>query len=117
LQLHLASRRRYQNNGCERASVSLTRLDQSDIKHFNPSSRQEVANKQTEANQAREIEADLAVKRRSTEMERDLQIVAQESSDRGRQQGPVRSQTIAETARAVAIAAEKKVTATRARRR
>ena len=162
-----------QNNGLELESVSLTRLDQSDIKHFNPSNffdahglttltkitrereqernqivrttevniaqqdlvarqttltiestkreaelaqqrdianktaamraqtaqveqtalqneaeyriQQElaVANKQTEANQARDtrkIEADLAVKRRNTEMERDLQIVAQESA-------------------------------------
>ncbi|MHC2251525.1 putative membrane protein YqiK [Bradyrhizobium embrapense] len=78
-----------------------------------------VANKQTEANQARDtrkIEADLAVKRRNTEMERDLQIVAQESAiavaAKSKEQSE--AQTIAETARAVAIAAEEKVTTARA---
>ena len=198
-----------QNNGLELESVSLTRLDQSDIKHFNPSNffdahglttltkitkereqernqivrttevtiaqqdlvarqttltiettkreaelaqqrdianktaamraqtaqveqtalqneaeyriQQElaVANKQTEANQARDtrkIEADLAVKRRTTEMERDLQIVAQEAAivvaTKSKEQSE--AQTIAETARALAIAAEEKVTTARA---
>jgi flotillin len=198
-----------QNNGLELESVSLTRLDQSDIKHFNPSNffdahglttltkitkereqernqivrttevtiaqqdlvarqttltiestkreaelaqqrdianktaamraqtaqveqtalqneaeyriQQElaVANKQTEANQARDtrkIEADLAVKRRNTEMERDLQIVTQESAitvaAKSKEQSE--AQTIAETARALAIAAEEKVTTARA---
>ena len=74
-----------------------------------------VANKQTEANQARDtrkIEADLAVKRRNTEMDRDLQIVAQESAiavaTKSKEQSE--AQTIAETARAIAIAAEEKVT-------
>ncbi len=78
-----------------------------------------VANKQTEANQARDtrrIEADLAVKRRNTEMERDLQIVAQESAitvaTKSKEQSE--AQTIAETARALAIAAEEKVTTARA---
>jgi flotillin len=198
-----------QNNGLELESVSLTRLDQSDIKHFNPTNffdahglttltkitrereqernqivrttevniaqqdlvarqttltieatkreaelaqqrdianmtaamraeaakveqtafqneaeyqiQQElaVANKQTEANQARDtrkIEADLAVKRRNTEMERDLQIVAQESAiavaTKSKEQSE--AQTIAETARALAIAAEEKVTTAKA---
>ena len=198
-----------QNNGLELESVSLTRLDQSDIKHFNPNNffdahglttltkitkereqernqivrstevniaqqdlvarqttltiettkrdaelaqqrdianktaamraqtaqveqtalqneaeyriQQElaVANKQTEANQARDtrkIEADLAVKRRNTEMDRDLQIVAQESAiavaTKSKEQSE--AQTIAETARAIAIAAEEKVTTARA---
>jgi flotillin len=198
-----------QNNGLELESVSLTRLDQSDIKHFNPTNffdahglttltkitkereqernqivrttevniaqqdlvarqttltiestkreaelaqqrdianktaamraqtaqveqtalqneaeyriQQElaVANKQTEANQARDtrkIEADLAVKRRNTEMDRDLQIVAQESAiavaSKSKEQSE--AQTIAETARAIAIAAEEKVTTARA---
>ena len=198
-----------QNNGLELESVSLTRLDQSDIKHFNPSNffdahglttltkitkereqernqivrttevniaqqdlvarqttltieatkreaelaqqrdianktaamraqtaqveqtalqneaeyriQQElaVANKQTEANQARDtrkIEADLAVKRRTTEMERDLQIVAQEAAivvaNKSKEQSE--AQTIAETARALAIAAEEKVTTAQA---
>jgi flotillin len=198
-----------QNNGLELESVSLTRLDQSDIKHFNPSNffdahglttltkitkerEQErnqivrttevniaqqdlvarqttlniestkreaelaqqrdianktaamraqqaqveqtalqneaeyrigqelaVANKQTEANQARDtrrIEADLAVKRRTTEMERDIQIVAQEAAiivaTKSKEQSE--AQTIAETARALAIAAEEKVTTARA---
>ena len=198
-----------QNNGLELESVSLTRLDQSDIKHFNPSNffdahglttltkitrereqernqivrttevniaqqdlvarqttltieatkreaelaqqrdianktaamraqtaqveqtavqneaeyriQQElaVANKQTEANQARDtrkIEADLAVKRRNTEMERDLQIVAQESAiavaTKSKEQSE--AQTVAETARALAIAAEEKVTTAKA---
>ena len=198
-----------QNNGLELESVSLTRLDQSDIKHFNPSNffdahglttltkitkereqernqivrttevniaqqdlvarqttltiestkreaelaqqrdianktaamraqtaqveqtalqneaeyriQQElaVANKQTEANQARDtrkIEADLAVKRRTTEMERELQIVAQEAAivvaTKSKEQSE--AQTIAETARALAIAAEEKVTTARA---
>src|SRR3984893_10079542 len=198
-----------QNNGLELESVSLTRLDQSDIKHFNPTNffdahglttltkitkereqernqivrstevniaqqdlvarqttltiestkreaelaqqrdianktaamraqtaqveqtalqneaeyriQQElaVANKQTEANQARDtrkIEADLAVKRRNTEMERDLQIVAQESAiavaSKSKEQSE--AQTIAETARALAISAEEKVTTARA---
>ena len=54
-----------------------------------------VANKQTEANQGRDtrkIEADLAVKRRTTEMERDMQIVAQEGRDcrRKQKQGTIR---------------------------
>jgi flotillin len=78
-----------------------------------------VANKQTEAGQARDtrkIEADLAVKRRNTEMERDLQIVAQESAiavaTKSKEQSE--AQTIAETARALAIAAEEKVTTARA---
>src|SRR6267142_282002 len=181
-----------QNNGLELESVSLTRLDQSDIKHFNPSNffdahglttltritrereqernqivrttevniaqqdlvarqttltiestkreaelaqqrdianktaamraqtaqveqtavqneaeyriQQEliVANKQTEANQARDtrkIEADLAVKRRTTEVERELQIVAQEAAiivaTKSKEQSE--AQTIAET--------------------
>jgi len=181
-----------QNNGLELESVSLTRLDQSDIKHFNPSNffdahglttltritkereqernqivrttevniaqqdlvarqttltiestkreaelaqqrdianktaamraqtaqveqtavqneaeyriQQEliVANKQTEANQARDtrkIEADLAVKRRTTEVERELQIVAQEAAiivaTKSKDQSE--AQTIAET--------------------
>lgn len=198
-----------QNNGLELESVSLTRLDQSDIKHFNPSNffdahglttltkitrereqernqivrttevniaqqdlvarqttltieatkreaelaqqrdianmtaamraeaakveqtafqneaeyqiQQElaVANKQTEANQARDtrkIEADLAVKRRNTEMERDLKIVAQESAiavaNKSKEQSE--AQTVAETARALAIAAEEKVTTAKA---
>ena len=198
-----------QNNGLELESVSLTRLDQSDIKHFNPSNffdahglttltkitkerEQErnqivrttevniaqqdlvarqttltiestkreaelaqqrdianktaamraqtaqveqtalqneaeyrigqelaVANKQTEANQARDtrkIEADLAVKRRTTEMERDIQVVAQEAAiivaTKSTEQSD--AQTIAETARALAIAAEEKVTTARA---
>jgi flotillin len=198
-----------QNNGLELESVSLTRLDQSDIKHFNPSNffdahglttltkitkereqernqivrttevniaqqdlvarqttltiestkreaelaqqrdianktaamraqtaqveqtalqneaeyriQQElaVANKQTEANQLRDtrkIEADLAVKRRNTEMDRDLQIVAQESAitvaTKSKEQSE--AQTIAETARALAIAAEEKVITARA---
>jgi flotillin len=198
-----------QNNGLELESVSLTKLDQSDIKHFNPtnffdahglttlikitkereqernqivrttevniaqqdliarqttltieSTKREaelaqqrdianktaamraetakveqtavqnevqyrieqelaVANKQTEANQARDtrkIEADLAVKRRNTEVERDLQIVAQESAivvaAKSKEQSE--AQTIAETARALAISAEEKVTTARA---
>ena len=198
-----------QNNGLELESVSLTRLDQSDIKHFNPnnffdahglttltkitkereqernqivrstevniaqqdlvarqttltieSTKREaelaqqrdianktaamraqqaqveqtalqneaeyrigqelaVANKQTEANQARDtrkIEADLAVKRRTTEMDRDIQIVAQEAAiivaAKSKEQSE--AQTIAETARALAIAAEEKVTTARA---
>jgi len=198
-----------QNNGLELESVSLTRLDQSDIKHFNPSNffdahglttltkitkereqernqivrttevniaqqdlvarqttltiestkreaelaqqrdianktaamraqtaqveqtalqneaeyriQQElaVANKQTEANQARDtrkIEADLAVKRRTTETDRELQIVAQEAAiavaTKSKEQSE--AQTIAETARALAIAAEEKVTTARA---
>src|SRR6266850_1129864 len=181
-----------QNNGLELESVSLTRLDQSDIKHFNPTNffdahglttltkitkerdqernqivrttevniaqqdliarqttltiestkreaelaqqrdianktaamraqtaqveqtavqneaeyriQQEliVANKQTEANQARDtrkIEADLAVKRRTTEVERELQIVAQEAAiivaTKSKDQSE--AQTIAET--------------------
>jgi flotillin len=78
-----------------------------------------VANKQTEANQLRDtrkIEADLAVKRRNTEMERDLQIVAQESAiavaNKSKEQSE--AQTIAETARALAIAAEEKVTTAKA---
>ena len=78
-----------------------------------------VANKQTEANQLRDtrkIEADLAVKRRNTEMDRDLQIVAQESAIavavKSKEQSE--AQTIAETARALAIAAEEKVTTARA---
>jgi len=78
-----------------------------------------VANKQTEANQGRDtrkIEADLAVKRRTTEMERDLQIVAQEAAivvaTKNKEQSE--AQTIAETARALAIAAEEKVTTARA---
>jgi flotillin len=198
-----------QNNGLELESVSLTRLDQSDIKHFNPSNffdahglttltkvtkereqernqivrttevniaqqdlvarqttltiestkreaelaqqrdianktaamraqtaqveqtalqneaeyriQQElaVANKQTEASQARDtrkIEADLAVKRRTTEMERELQIVAQEAAiivaTKSKEQSE--AQTVAETARALAIAAEEKVTTAKA---
>ncbi|TAI62510.1 flotillin domain-containing protein [Bradyrhizobium sp. Leo170] len=198
-----------ENNGLELESVSLTRLDQSDIKHFNPSNffdahglttltnitkqreqernqiirntevniaqqdlvarqttltieltkreaelaqqrdianktasmraetaqaeqtalqkeaeyriQQElaVANKQTEANQARDtrkIEADLAVKRRTTEADRELEIVAQEAAilvaDKSKDQSE--AQTIAETARALAIAAEEKVTTARA---
>jgi flotillin len=197
-----------QNNGLELESVSLTKLDQSDIKHFNPTNffdahglttltkitkereqernqivrttevtiaqqdlvarqttltiestkreaelaqqrdianktaamraetakveqtavqneaeyriQQElvVANKQTEATQAREtrkIEADLAVKRRTTEADRELQIVAQESAiivaTKSKEQSE--AQTIAETARALAIAAEEKVTTAR----
>jgi flotillin len=78
-----------------------------------------VANKQTEANQARDtrkIEADLAVKRRTTEMERELQVVAQEAAivvaTKSKEQSE--AQTIAETARALAIAAEEKVTTARA---
>jgi flotillin len=78
-----------------------------------------VANKQTEANQLRDtrkIEADLAVKRRNTEMDRDLQIVAQESAitvaTKSKEQSE--AQTIAETARALAIAAEEKVITARA---
>jgi len=78
-----------------------------------------VANKQTEANQARDtrkIEADLAVKRRTTEMERELQIVAQDAAivvaSKSKEQSE--AQTIAETARALAIAAEEKVTTARA---
>jgi flotillin len=74
---------------------------------------------QTEANQARDtrkIEADLAVKRRTTEMERDIQIVAQEAAiivaAKSKEQSE--AQTIAETARALAIAAEEKVTTARA---
>jgi flotillin len=198
-----------QNNGLELESVSLTKLDQSDIKHFNPTNffdahglttltkitkereqernqivrttevtiaqqdlvarqttltiestkreaelaqqrdianktaamraetakveqtavqneaeyriQQElaVANKQTEASQARDtrkIEADLAVKRRTTEADRELQIVAQESAiivaTKSKEQSE--AQTIAETARALAIAAEEKVTTARA---
>lgn len=200
-----------ENNGLELESVSLTRLDQSDIKHFNPSNffdahglttltnitkqreqernqiirntevniaqqdlvarqttltieltkreaelaqqrdianktasmraetaqaeqtalqkeaeyriQQElaVANKQTEANQARDtrkIEADLAVKRRTTEADRELEIVAQEAAilvaDKSKDQSE--AQTIAETARALAIAAEEKVTVIAARK-
>jgi flotillin len=64
----------------------------------------------------RKIEADLAVKRRNTEMERDLQIVAQESAiavaTKSKEQSE--AQTIAETAAALAIAAEEKVTTARA---
>jgi flotillin len=78
-----------------------------------------VANKQNEANQGRDtrkIEADLAVKRRTTEAERELQIVAQESAiivaAKSKEQSE--AQTIAETARALAIAAEEKVTTARA---
>ena len=78
-----------------------------------------VANKQTEANQLRDtrkIEADLAVKRRNTEMDRDLQIVAQESAiavaNKSKEQSE--AQTVAETARALAIAAEEKVTTAKA---
>jgi flotillin len=78
-----------------------------------------VANKQTEANQGRDtrkIEADLAVKRRTTEAERELQIVAQESAiivaAKSKEQSE--AQTIAETARALAIAAEERVTTARA---
>jgi flotillin len=197
-----------QNNGLELESVSLTKLDQSDIRHFNPSNffdahglttltkitkereqernqivrttevniaRQDlaarqttltiestkreaelaqqrdianktaamraetakveqtavqneaeyrieqelvVANKQTEATQAREtkkIEADLAVKRRTTEAGRELQIVAQEAAiivaTKSKEQSE--AQTIAETARALAISAEEKVTTAR----
>ncbi|MEW6438422.1 MAG: flotillin domain-containing protein [Pseudomonadota bacterium] len=193
-----------QNNGLELESVSLTKLDQSDIKHFNPnnffdahglttltkitkereqernqivrstevaiaqqdlvarqttltieSTKREaelaqqrdianrtaamraetekveqtarqneaeyrigqelaVANKQTDATQAREtkkIEADLAVKRRNIEAERELQIATQESAiivaTKSKQQSE--AQTIAETARALAISAEEKV--------
>jgi flotillin len=77
-----------------------------------------VANKQTEATQAREtrkIEANLAVKRRTTEADRDIQIVAQESAiivaTKSKEQS--QAQTIAETARALAIAAEEKVTTAR----
>ncbi len=78
-----------------------------------------VANKQTEGHQVREtrrIEADLEVKRRTTEMERDLQIVAQESAVAVAMKSKEQSeaQTIAETARAHAIAAEEKVTTARA---
>jgi flotillin len=197
-----------QNNGLELESVSLTKLDQSDIKHFNPtnffdahglttltkitkereqernqivrttevtiaqqdlvarqttltieSTKREaelaqqrdianrtaamraetakveqtalqneaeyrigqelaVANKEIDATQAREtkrIEADLAVKRRTTEADRELQIVAQESAiivaTKSKQQSE--AQTIAETARALAISAEEKVTTAR----
>ena len=193
-----------QNNGLELESVSLTKLDQSDIKHFNPtnffdahglttltkitkereqernqivrstevtiaqqdlvarqttltieSTKREaelaqqrdianktaamraetakveqtavqneaeyrieqelaVANKQTDAAQAREtkkIEADLAVKRRTTEADRELQIVAQDSAiivaAKSKEQSE--AQTIASTARALAISAEEKV--------
>ena len=78
-----------------------------------------VANKQTEANQGRDtkkIEADLAVKRRTTEADRELQIVAQEAAiivaTKSKEQSE--AQTIAETARALAIAAEEKVTTARA---
>ena len=78
-----------------------------------------VANKQTEATQARDtskIEADLAVKRRTTEMEREIQIVAQEAAIvvaiKSKEQSE--AQTIAETARALAISAEEKVTTARA---
>src|SRR6201999_3057659 len=64
----------------------------------------------------RKIEADLAVKRRTTEMERDIQIVAQEAAiivaTKSKEQSE--AQTIAETARALAIAAEEKVTTARA---
>jgi flotillin len=77
-----------------------------------------VANKQTEANQARDtrkIEVDLAVKRRTTEVDRELQIVAQENAiivaTKSKEQSE--AQTIAETARALAIAAEEKVTTAR----
>src|ERR1700732_1227133 len=78
-----------------------------------------LANKQTEANQARDtrkIEADLAVKRRTTEAERDIQIVAQESAIIVAAESKEQSeaQTIAETARALAISAEEKVTTARA---
>jgi flotillin len=197
-----------QNNGLELESVSLTKLDQSDIKHFNPtnffdahglttltkitkereqernqivrttevniaqqdlvarqttltieSTKREaelaqqrdianktaamraetakveqtavqneaeyrigqelaVANKQIDATQTREtkkIEADLAVKRRTTEADRELQIVAQESAiivaTKSKEQSE--AQTIAETARALAISAEEKVTTAR----
>jgi len=52
------------------------------------------------------------VKRRTTEMERDIQIVAQEAAiivaTKSKEQSE--AQTIAETARALAIAAEEKVT-------
>jgi flotillin len=65
---------------------------------------------------SRKIEADLAVKRKNTEMERDLQIVAQESAiavaTKSKEQSE--AQTIAETARALAISAEEKVTTARA---
>ena len=78
-----------------------------------------VANKQTEANQGRDtkkIEADLAVKRRTTEADRELQIMAQEAAiivaTKSKEQSE--AQTIAETARALAIAAEEKVTTARA---
>jgi flotillin len=198
-----------QNNGLELESVSLTRLDQSDIKHFNPSNffdahglttltkitkereqernqivrttevniaqqdlvarqttptiestkreaelaqqrdianktaamraetakveqtalqneteyriQQElaVANKQTEANRAAIPERSRPisrVKRRTTEAERELQIVAQESAiivaAKSKEQSE--AQTIAEAARALAIAAEEKVTTARA---
>jgi flotillin len=77
-----------------------------------------VANKQIEATQNREtkkIEADLAVKRRTTEADRELQIVAQESAiivaTKSKEQSE--AQTIAETARALAISAEEKVTTAR----
>jgi flotillin len=77
-----------------------------------------VANKQIEATQNREtkkIEADLAVKRRTTEADRELQIVAQESAiivaTKSKEQS--QAQTIAETARALAISAEEKVTTAR----
>ena len=193
-----------QNNGLELESVSLTKLDQSDIKHFNPtnffdahglttltkitkereqernqivrstevaiaqqdlvarqttltieSTKREaelaqqrdianktaamraetakveqtarqneaeyrieqelaVANKETGATQARDtkkIEADLAVKRRNIEADRELKIVAQESAiivaAKCKEQSE--AQTIAETARALAISAEEKV--------
>ena len=78
-----------------------------------------VANKQTEANQGRDtkkIEADLAVKRRTTEADRELQIMAQEAAiivaTKSKEQSE--AQAIAETARALAIAAEEKVTTARA---
>ena len=68
------------------------------------------------ARDTRKIEADLAVKRRTTEMERDIQVVAQEAAiivaTKSTEQSD--AQTIAETARALAIAAEEKVTTARA---
>jgi flotillin len=73
-----------------------------------------VANKETGATQAREtmkIEADLAVKRRNIEADRELHIAAQESAiivaAKSKEQSE--AQTIAETARALAISAEEKV--------
>ncbi|UXM94663.1 SPFH domain-containing protein [Bartonella sp. HY329] len=80
---------------------------------------QAVAEREATARQAREtanIESKLNVQRRETEAQRDLQLIAQDSSiavaDRSRQESEAKAR--AEEARADAIAAEEKVSTARA---